>query len=445
MLPISIKFYVVLASLLFVVLPGLAQTIPVYKPVELVLVMDNSGSMRQNDPQRLSHQFLGSLISSRDKNYWVAIISFAGDAKVLNGLKHPHPQIEEIEEKIDFTGRYTNIPLALKEAYELLKADGRKDASLSVVLLTDGKIDLREPEQEGEASSLLKEKLLPLFKESCITIYTVGVKGADVVLLEEIAYSTNGKFFSLTNQDELSKCCKAIEAELKIILPAPPEAISIKEPLAVSLPIGWIKAGVGLSGISCLFLLFLLFLIFKLKKELRQQRLTPAIIEPKNDYEKIIKTLEEDINDKSTLLEDKEGKIRSLTEEYHNLSLRLQNERENITDDERMRLFSRLSPVLTQLPNLENLVAKDPEGTKAKDILNFFLPLRQTFLELGFEEIGAIGEETDFNPLIHEPIENEEIKEGVWVKIRYIGYRYKETIIHKAKVIIQPLINSNRG
>lgn len=201
------------------------------RSIDVLLIIDGSGSMNwpDRDPAGLRIQGAKLFIDLCEKGDRLGVLDFSTDAIVifplfqLTGFR----DFEELKsriEKIEAKGEFTDITLALQTGLkEMTRA--RPDAVKAVILLTDGEIDpdpsldifapynkdyhkeIAEAQRKKTPISeikkkyrnivapisqeILREKVLPLYKEKNIPIFTVAFgKGADVSLLREIADTT---------------------------------------------------------------------------------------------------------------------------------------------------------------------------------------------------------------------------------------------------------------
>ena len=94
-----------------------------------------------------------------------------------------------------------------------------------------------------------------------------------------------------------------------------------------------------------------------------------------------------------------------------------------------------LESLILQLPTIVNAVENNPE-LPAKKLLPLLKPLDQLLQHWGITVIGKVGEIIPFNPQEHELIDTMENKnqDSLSVKVRYVGYRYQEKLLYRAKV-----------
>jgi hypothetical protein len=114
------------------------------RPIDVVLVIDRSGSMDRDDvsPTRMAaamaaaNDFVDQMDFTPDQDR-VALVSFAFDATLNQGLTSDSDEIEEAINSLSAEGA-TNMRLAYYTAIKYLKENGRSNAVKAVILMGDG-------------------------------------------------------------------------------------------------------------------------------------------------------------------------------------------------------------------------------------------------------------------------------------------------------------------
>ncbi|MBD2577829.1 helix-turn-helix domain-containing protein [Oscillatoria sp. FACHB-1406] len=133
---------------------------------------------------------------------------------------------------------------------------------------------------------------------------------------------------------------------------------------------------------------------------------------------------------------EEEGKktedFKALQQEYLQLQQHLQDQRELL-----MQEFQRSS-----LQAIESwLVSWSAAATKAKEnpdlpatrLLPLVKPLEQLLQQWQVEAIATVGEELQYDPQLHQPVEGT-AQPGERVRVRYAGYRHRGQLLFRAKV-----------
>lgn len=177
------------------------------KPVKnVVMVIDDSGSMTQSDPNNSRYSAAKALVTSMDNDNQVAVVTFNDEASVVLPLTSIADQVnrEKVLTAIDTletTEGGTNISGAISEALQVIDADSNKNQGAMVILLSDG------------VSNFETERELQSYVERGIAVNTIGLGMADPTgsyLLQEIARVTGGQYYDVTDTELLGNVFQQI-------------------------------------------------------------------------------------------------------------------------------------------------------------------------------------------------------------------------------------------
>jgi uncharacterized protein (TIGR03503 family) len=192
-----------------------AQAAVIVEPnADIRVLIDVSGSMKQNDPRNLRRPALDLLVQLFPTDSRAGVWTFG---KYVNMLI-PHDtvssgwrnQSSSKSRLINSVALHTNIGLALEKA---IYDGGQKKYSdpqkfnTSVILLTDGVVDIdKEPSVNEQERQRILEVLLPQYQAAGITIHAVALStNADVELLERLAIETDGIFAVAEDAEDLNR------------------------------------------------------------------------------------------------------------------------------------------------------------------------------------------------------------------------------------------------
>ena len=227
---------------------------------DIVLVLDNSGSMKKNDPQFLAKHAVTEFINNLDESTRVAIVIFDQDVRTavpLTEISSASRQgLLDSLSQINYKGLYTNSPAAIESAIYDLKNNGREEARKIIVFMTDGIVDTGNADRDLEKTKWLKEDLAADAAEAGIRIFGIAfTENADFELIQSLAQNTDGEYYralladdlqnvfsklntliNIPDEPEITEKPKVVERIIERIIeptPAPvPEPIIIEVPIA---------------------------------------------------------------------------------------------------------------------------------------------------------------------------------------------------------------------
>ncbi|MCU6710014.1 VWA domain-containing protein [Paenibacillus sp. J5C_2022] len=214
---------------------------------DIVLVIDNSGSMSETDPDGERYAAAKGLIAEMNKDKRVALISFTDSAQLLQpfanvGTEERKEAVYSVMDGIVPTDEGTNFSQALGEAVRVIESKDDQRRGTMVILLSDGFSDSSIAEQLNQLQS------------RGIAVHTIGLKvghSGGIALLKEIAESTGGHYYDVSQSDGLSAAFQNIymtidNRMLNAITAGAPEEHDIYKVLRI-LSYVIIGAAIGLS------------------------------------------------------------------------------------------------------------------------------------------------------------------------------------------------------
>jgi len=174
------------------------------------VLIDVSGSMKQNDPNNLRKpalRLLNGLIPTNSKaGVWTFARYVTMEVKWGQVNEAWRKRADAGAEVIHSRGLFTHIESALKRAstgWE--KADDKTVRSL--ILLTDGEVDIsKNPDESLASRQRILEQMIPQLKKTGAQVYTIALsQQADDELLKKLALETQGSYELALSAADLQK------------------------------------------------------------------------------------------------------------------------------------------------------------------------------------------------------------------------------------------------
>ncbi len=179
--------------------------------LDVVLLIDASGSMLKTDSQNLRYEGAKLLLSFLGEGDRLAVVQFAGSAKVVTALESfTAPRGRDVAsalQSIAAEGQFTDIAEGLKLSASLLEGAPRPGSQRIIVLLSDGKMEPDPKVAPAFARTLeLVHDVLPELKAKETKVFTLSFsEGADKTLLGEVAAATDGLTWFTQSAEDVHK------------------------------------------------------------------------------------------------------------------------------------------------------------------------------------------------------------------------------------------------
>ncbi len=208
---------------------------------DVMLVLDNSGSMKKNDPAFLANQVVTEFIGDLQGDVRAGVVIFDHGVRLavplINVDDENRSRLLQSLSQIDYRGKFTNSPDAIERALYELKLNGRPEAGKSIIFLTDGIVDTGDAQQDQDKSRWLRENLTSDAAENNIRIFAIAfTENADYQLIQTLSSKTGGAYFRALQPEDLQGVFNGINRllEPKVIEPEvvePPAIEEIAEPV----------------------------------------------------------------------------------------------------------------------------------------------------------------------------------------------------------------------
>ena len=179
-----------------------------------VLLLDASGSMKSNDPDRLAIDDIVQMTYTLPTRYRVGLVVYGAEITaeqemVENGGRG---DVAAAAKGVEYKG-YSNAGSGLLRAVELLLEDAGEDRH--IVMFSDGEI-LMDSEEMTEASAALFQSAVEQAEEADITIHVIGL-GGDMEDTDNSVFTaadrTGGQSFHAAQAGDIQKAVDLVLSE----------------------------------------------------------------------------------------------------------------------------------------------------------------------------------------------------------------------------------------
>lgn len=127
-----------------------------------------------------------------------------------------------------------------------------------------------------------------------------------------------------------------------------------------------------------------------------------------------------------------ESGVVALRKEYQRLQTQLEQQRETLKQEFQQSSLQALESFLLFWPTAAYKAQENPQ-LPAVNLLRLVSPVEKLVQQWGVEAIASVGEEIAYDPQLHQLIEGT-AQPGQTVRVRNIGYRHGEKLLHRVKV-----------
>ncbi len=224
----SARFLYAIAGILIL----LSSTAVAAPQNDVMLVLDNSGSMRKNDPTFLARGAVESFINKLDTNSRAGVLIF--DHSVTQAVPlttadaNGKSTLIKSLENINYRGQLTDSPAAVERAIYELKTNKREGADQFIVFMTDGIVDTGNPAADVEKTKWLREELAVDAADNGIKVFAIAfTEHADFFLIQSLAKKTHGEYFRALSPADLAGVFDTVLAKLSQPPAPPPEPVAL--------------------------------------------------------------------------------------------------------------------------------------------------------------------------------------------------------------------------
>jgi Mg-chelatase subunit ChlD len=242
------------------------------RSLDVALALDNSGSMKKNDPERLLPKVVSGFADELMPDSRLGIVVFDATVSVPLPLTRGDADgfrdaVAASVKRLDYKGKYTDIPAGVERAIYELRDHGRADADRVIVFMTDGVVDTGNSAKDVERSRWLTGDLAQEAKRLGIRISGIALtEEADFQLIQSVAQSTGGAYYRVLAAADISGTFSQIKGRIADLAREAQEAEAARLQAAARAaePVpqsnrwsSWLLASLGILAVALLALIAL--------------------------------------------------------------------------------------------------------------------------------------------------------------------------------------------
>lgn len=226
---------------------ALEQSASPAPPKDILLVLDNSGSMEKNDPKFLMREVVSSFANQLPPDSRLGLVLF--DEKVrpvlgLTGADAPDFQqkVEAALKRIDYRGQRTDIPAGVEGGIYKLRQQGRPEAKRIIIFLTDGIVDLGSEARNLEQARWLRGSLAEQAKKAWHSDLRDRLHRGGRLPVDPVGRPNHGgEYYRVLAASDIPATFDQIRARMEAMTeadkpPVEPQAELVTEPSAAQAP-----------------------------------------------------------------------------------------------------------------------------------------------------------------------------------------------------------------
>jgi|GEM_PF-3434222 len=198
--------------------------IDVVENYDIVFVLDDSGSMKKTDPDKLVLQSVKSFLDQRpDNGDQLGVVTYSLDAENSYNLHEMRNEADRAEIK-DFVdthifrkGKYTNIGAGIQGAVDQINTSGENSHKKAIILISDGQNDVKGSGVSADEASQMLTDALSAANEAGYPVYAIGINPKTdeyEQTINDISSTTGGVSYFPKSVEEMNSVMNSILNEL---------------------------------------------------------------------------------------------------------------------------------------------------------------------------------------------------------------------------------------
>ena len=204
--------------------------------IDLFFVVDNSGSMRKNDPQFMMPQTVKAFLEGLPTATRVGLVMFDQQAHLLAPLEPvadyaTRQRMIQSLEQIDYRGQFTDSAAGIAWALQELEASKDPASQRGIIFITDGIVDTGDKKKDRRLSQWLKNDLTVKCRDEKVRIYGIAfTENADHNLTQTLSRQTGGNHYQIARPEDIDSVLEDIKSQFitqqPLVTPtAPPQSV----------------------------------------------------------------------------------------------------------------------------------------------------------------------------------------------------------------------------
>ncbi|MBV1889570.1 MAG: VWA domain-containing protein [Gammaproteobacteria bacterium] len=186
---------------------------------DIILIIDNSGSMKNNDPDYLTRKTVAKFVTGLSDQQRPGLLLFGTQSRLISDLNSADqlgPRIDSgLLTEINYRDKWTDTAAAIELALYELKMNGSPDAEPVIIILTDGIVDTGDKLDSQRRREWIMGGLAQQARQESVRIFGIAfTAAADYELLQTLGHATQGDYFRILSAEDITSVFTKINQQL---------------------------------------------------------------------------------------------------------------------------------------------------------------------------------------------------------------------------------------